>query len=101
MMNQKNICMLMIKAETVLTLFFVLVAASVDKAGLCVRHRELPLQQAGLLLITQLGSRADSLQALLTAGGAVHSQGVRPAQAVPLQAFPARLSGRRETQIGK
>lgn len=54
-------------------MFLILVAAPVHKAGLCVRHRELPLQQAGLVLIAQLGSRANSLQPLLAASRAVHS----------------------------
>lgn len=78
-------------------MFFVLVAASVHKAGLCVRHRELPLQQTGLLLIAQLWSRADSLQAILAAGRAVHAERVSSAKARTLQAFPA-LRGRERSE---
>lgn len=62
------------KTETLPTLFLILVAAPVHETGLCVRHRQLPLQQAGLVLIAQLGSRANSLQPLLAASRAVHSQ---------------------------
>lgn len=59
--------------HSLLTLFFILATSPVHNTVLSVWHREFPLQQANLLLITQLGSWANSLQPLFTTSQSMHS----------------------------